>query len=107
MVDATELEVLCLRNVLREVAAAGHLHDMVAVPVQHQCGHPDRRKDRAHVDLGIHSQETDRCSRACAHPLAWVGLLGPFHQHNRRASGPLLTKWAPRAGCALGGNPEA
>ena len=69
VVDAAEFEVLCPRNVLREVATSGHLHDRVAVPVQHQCGHPDCRQDRAHVDLSIHSQKIDRCSRACAHPL--------------------------------------
>ena len=64
VIIARKLDELCCRNLPGHVASALAGLRSIAAPVEDQGGYPDRRKDRADVDLDIHPIERDASARA-------------------------------------------
>src|SRR6185369_5422382 len=64
VIIARKLDELCSGNLPGHVASALAGLQSIAAPVEYQGGYPDRRKDRADVDLDIHPIERDAGARA-------------------------------------------
>jgi hypothetical protein len=68
VVASRQLDIACARNVLGQEASPLHGDVQVSCSVDNEGGHPDRRKDIADIDLGIHAHKGGRGGRARAKP---------------------------------------